>query len=276
MTAPRAFVAGWPIAHSRSPLIHGFWLDHYGIEGGYVREAVPPGSAAAFFAGFHQRGFVGGNVTLPHKEEAFRACSKVTDAAQKLRAVNTLWLEDGRLCGDNTDAYGFAANLDEHAPEWRAGSMGLVLGAGGAARSVVAALVEAGYHSVLVLNRTIERAEALAAMFAGPVTAGPLDAATRHLSGADLVVNATSAGIGDSNALELDWAAAKADAIAADLIYVPLQTAFLKGAAERALRTVDGLGMLLHQAVPGFERWFGLRPQVTAELRDRIVADLPG
>jgi shikimate dehydrogenase len=276
MTAPRAFVTGWPISHSRSPLIHGFWLDRYGIEGEYVREAVPPDGVAVFFAGFQEQGFVGGNVTLPHKEAAFRACADVTDQARRLAAANTLWIENDRLWGDNTDAYGFAANLDELAPDWRSGSTGLVLGAGGAARSVLAALLEAGYRSIVVLNRTVERAEAMAAMFAGPVAAAPLDEAARHLPRADLVVNATSAGIGGSAPLDLDWDLAKADTIATDLVYVPLRTPFLEGAAGRGIRTVDGLGMLLHQAVPGFHRWFGLRPEVTPELRARIVADLPG
>jgi shikimate dehydrogenase len=181
MTAPRAFVTGWPISHSRSPLIHGFWLDRYGIEGEYVREAVPPDGVAVFFAGFQEQGFVGGNVTLPHKEAAFRACADVTDQARRLAAANTLWIENDRLWGDNTDAYGFAANLDELAPDWRSGSTGLVLGAGGAARSVLAALLEAGYRSIVVLNRTVERAEAMAAMFAGPVTADRLDGMARHL-----------------------------------------------------------------------------------------------
>ena len=276
MSAPRAFVAGWPVAHSRSPLIHGFWLREHRIEGEYVRAPVPPEEAATFLSSFRDKGFVGGNVTLPHKEQAFRICEAPSAVARRLRAVNTLWHAEGRLCGDNTDAYGFAANLDEQAPEWRGGSIGLVLGAGGAARSVVHALTEAGYRSVAVLNRTAERAQRLVELFGPPVAAGVLSDLPRHLPGADLVVNATSSGIGDNGPLAIDWALAKDDAIATDLVYVPLRTAFLQGAASRGLVTVDGLGMLLHQAVPGFERWFGIRPVVTAELRDRIIADLPG
>jgi shikimate dehydrogenase len=276
MTPRRAFVAGWPIAHSRSPLIHGFWLDQYRIEGEYVRAAVSPESAAAFLTSFRDQGFVGGNVTLPHKEQAFRACNELTPVAQRLQAANTLWTEGDKVCGDNTDAYGFSANLDERAPDWRGGSTALVLGAGGAARSVVQALRDAGYASVVLLNRTRERARDVAAIFGGAVATDELSALPDHLPRADLIVNATSAGLSGSDALQIEWAKAKTTAIATDLVYVPLQTPFLKAADERGLRTVDGLGMLLHQAVPGFERWFGVRPEVTGELRSRVVADLPG
>lgn len=275
MTLRRAFVAGWPVAHSRSPLIHGFWLDRYGIDGEYVRAPTPPETAAAFLNSFSNQGFVGGNVTLPHKELASRVSTKLTAVARRLQAANTLWLESSVLCGDNTDAYGFATNLDEQAPDWRCGSTGLVLGAGGAARSIVQALLDAGYRSVVVLNRTPARAESLAALFGDPVLAGALEALPWRLPEADLIVNATSAGLGGRAELAMDWDLAREDAIAADLTYVPLQTPFLKGAAVRGVTTVDGLGMLLHQAVPGFERWFGVRPEVTAELRARVVADLP-
>ncbi len=271
-----AFVVGWPIAHSRSPLIHGFWLKRYGIDGDYLREAVPPEAIDAFLGSFGERGYVGGNVTLPHKEAAFRACTVTTPIAARLAAVNTLWLESGRLCGDNTDAYGFAANLDAGAPGWRGGRTALVIGAGGASRAVLQALIEAGFLSVVVLNRTLARAEELARHFGGPVRAGGLDRLPGALGEADLIVNATSAGLHGGEGLAIPWALASRRAIATDLVYVPLVTPFLAGAADAGLPIVDGLGMLLHQAVPGFERWFGLRPTVDAELRAHVAADIGG
>jgi shikimate dehydrogenase len=274
MTAPKAFVVGWPIKHSRSPLIHRFWLKRYGIEGDYVREAVPPDTFEAFLENFPEEGFVGGNVTLPHKEAAFRVCVTATPVARRLEAVNTLWREGERLCGDNTDAYGFAANLDERAPEWRHGSTALVIGAGGASRAVLQALIDAKFKSVVVLNRTLSRAEGLAKHFAGPVSAGGLDRLSEVLATADLIANATSAALHDGTGLDIPWSAAKRSAIATDLVYVPLVTPFLSGAREARLKIVDGLGMLLHQAVPGFERWFGVRPAVDAALRDHVAADI--
>lgn len=277
MTASKAFVAGWPISHSRSPRIHRFWLDRHGIEGAYSPEAVQPEAAETFFRSFHQHGYCGGNVTLPHKEAAFRACDRTSDVATRLQAVNTLWREGDQLCGDNTDAYGFAANLDAAAPEWRDGSSALVIGAGGAARAVLEALIGAGYASVTLLNRTPARAESLAAQWGGgKVRAGGLDAISGALPSADLIVNSTSAGLHGEADLPVDWQRARKEAIATDLLYVPLVTPFLQAAVEHGLTTVDGLGMLLHQAVPGFERWFGVRPDVDAELRDHIVADLTG
>jgi shikimate dehydrogenase len=271
----RAFVVGWPIAHSRSPLIHRFWLKRYGIAGDYVAEAVPPGEIDAFFAGgFTAKGYVGGNVTLPHKEAAFRAGAVPTTIAKRLEAANTLWLEGGKLCADNTDVHGFLANLDAGAPAWRQGATGLVIGAGGASRAVLQALIDAGFRSVVLLNRTVTRAEALAAHFGGPVRAAGFGDIAEALATADLVVNATSAGLHDGEGLVIPWHVAREDAIATDLVYVPLVTPFLEGARQRGLTIVDGLGMLLHQATPGFERWFGVRPTVDDELRALVVADL--
>ncbi len=274
MSAPKAFVVGWPIAHSRSPLIHRFWLARYGIDGDYLAEAVPPQSIEAFFGNLGERGYVGGNVTLPHKEAAFRAAASATAVAAKLKAANTLWLKDGRIHADNTDVYGFATNLDEEAREWRRGSTALVLGAGGASRAVLAALVDAGYSHVALLNRTAGRAEALAREFGPMIRAGGLDNLAEAITAADLVVNATSAELDGNAGLLVPWQAAKKPAIATDLVYVPLLTPFLRGAMSAGLKVVDGLGMLLHQAAPGFERWFGVRPAVDAELRAHIVADL--
>jgi len=274
MSLRKAFVAGWPVAHSRSPLIHRYWLNRHGIEGDYVAEAVPPASIDAFLSGFGARGYVGGNVTLPYKEAAFRACRGATTVAERLGVANTLWLEEGALRCDNTDAYGFTANLDEWAPDWRRGSNALVIGAGGASRAILHALIEAGFGTILVLNRTLSRALALAEHFGGPVRAGALEDLPRALPHAHLVVNATSAELDGETALPIDWRIARAGAIATDLVYVPLMTPFLRAAAAQGLTSVDGLGMLLHQAVPGFERWFGIRPAVDMDLRRAVIADL--
>lgn len=276
MTRRKAFVVGWPVAHSRSPLIHCFWLARHGIDGEYGAEAVSPTEIALFFGSLADRGFAGGNVTLPHKEAAFRACDTVTEVAGRLGAVNTLWREDGRLCGDNSDVYGFAANLDDRAPDWRSAGAALVFGAGGAARGVLEALVAAGFQSIVIVNRTPQRAEALADRFGAPVRAAGLDSLNALFPEARLIVNTTSAGMAGQDEIALDWSSAHSDAIATDIVYVPLVTPFLRGASLRGLKVVDGLGMLLHQAVPGFERWFGERPCVDAELRRLVEADLVG
>jgi shikimate dehydrogenase len=273
---PRAFVAGWPVSHSRSPLIHRHWLDRYGIAGDYVRQAVPSESAASFFQTLAESGFVGGNVTLPHKQTAFEQCHQRTAVALRLRAVNTLWLEGDRLHGDNTDVHGFAANLDERAPEWRLGTSAVVLGAGGAARAVVQAILDAGFASVTVLNRTSPRAEELARHFGPLVHGGGLEDCSSVLASADLVVNTASAGLGGEGGIHIDWEQARPGAIVTDIVYVPLETAFLAAARRRGLKTVDGLGMLLHQAVPGFQRWFGVLPEVDEELRQIVLKDLGG
>lgn len=275
MSRRRAFVVGWPIGHSRSPLIHRHWLERHGIDGDYRAEAVEPNAIAAFLSSLRQRDYCGGNVTLPHKESAFRACEEATLVATALEAANTLWLEGDTLHGDNTDAYGFAANLDDNVKDWRAGRHALVLGAGGASRAILHALIGAGYTSIALLNRTPERAASLAAHFGSEIIrSGGLEAASDGLASADLVVNTTSAGLHGEPDLNIDWRAARRGAIATDLVYVPLVTPFLAAAAEHGMHIVDGLGMLLHQAVPGFERWFGVRPEVDEELRALVVADL--
>jgi len=271
----KAFVVGWPISHSRSPLIHRHWLRRYAVDGDYLPEAVSPEGFDAFLAALAASGYVGGNVTLPHKEAAFRACAETTAVARRLQAVNTLWVNgEGGLQGDNTDVYGFTSNLDEQAPEWRGGGAALVIGAGGASRAVLQALIDAGFRSVLVLNRTVSRAEALAAHFGAPVFAGGLGRLTDALAEADLVVNTTSAGLHTGEGLDIAWKEAKGSAIATDLVYVPLVTPFLQGAQASGLKIVDGLGMLLHQAAPAFEKWFGIRPKVTPQLRRLIEQDI--
>ena len=273
---PRAGVAGWPISHSRSPLIHGYWLRTLGIAGSYERFAVPPDGFAAFAQTIRDGALVGANVTVPHKESAFAACDRVTANAVGLGAVNTLWREDGKLCGDNTDVTGFLANLDERAPGWSSEvRSAVVIGAGGAARAIVAGLRSRGVESITLVNRTLDRAARLAEQFGGAVEAAAFEALTVQLANADLLVNTSSLGMQGQPELAIDLTPLPPQAIVADIVYVPLRTQLIEAAAARGLRVVDGLGMLLHQAVPGFERWFGVRPVVTAQLRALIEADIP-
>ena len=274
----RACVIGWPIEHSRSPLIHCYWLKQYGIDGSYEKVAVPPEELDTFLENLRESGFAGANVTLPHKEAALRAADSADDAARAIGAANTLWLDaGGRLCAGNTDAFGFMANLKTEAPEWQAGTRPVtVLGAGGAARAVVHALLAEGVAETRLTNRSRERAEVLAHDFGARVHV--VDWAARHAALADcgLLVNATSLGMTGAPPLEIDLTELPVDAVAADIVYTPLQTPLLAAARMRGSRAVDGLGMLLHQAVPGFERWFGVRPAVTPELRAEVAATLRG
>jgi shikimate dehydrogenase len=271
----RAFVVGYPIAHSRSPLIHSFWLKQAGIAGSYERIAVEPASFPDFARSLKVQGFVGGNVTVPHKETAFRIAAVDDPVARDLHAVNTLWLEGDTLKGANTDVAGFLANLDQEAPGWDGRlDHAVVLGAGGAARAVLYGLLQRGAEEILLANRTIERAQALALHFGPRVKALAWDKARQALAGADLLVNTTSLGMKGQPPLDLDLGNLPRMALVTDIVYVPLETPLLAKARALGLRTVDGLGMLLHQAVPGFERWFGVRPVVSAELRALILADI--
>ncbi len=277
---PRAFVVGHPIAHSRSPLIHGYWLGQHGIPGSYERLDVAPAAFPDFLRALPDSGFRGGNVTIPHKEAAFALTDTLTPRAKTIGAVNTLVVEpDGRIRGDNTDAPGFCAHLDHSLgagwPE-RAGGTAVVLGAGGAARAIVVGLAENGVRRILIANRTRTRAETLAALAPGVGAALDWNDLPDALAGAGLVVNTTSLGMKGQPPLDLDLTPLPATAAVADIVYAPLETDLLAAARRRGLAAVDGLGMLLHQAVPGFEAWFGLRPAVTPGLRDRIVADLAG
>jgi len=271
----RAGVCGWPVAHSRSPLIHGYWLKSLGVDGVYERFPTPPGTFSAFAASIGVDRLVGANVTLPHKEAAFAACGELTAAARGAGAVNTLWREGGALCGDNTDVAGFLANLDAEAPEWRRqGGEAIVLGAGGAARAVVYALLSQGCGRVTIVNRTFARAEALAASFGAAAEAVAWEALPGRLAGAGLLINATSLGMSGQAAVEIDLKPMKGAAVVADIVYVPLQTPLIAAARRRDLRAVGGLGMLLHQAAPAFARWFGTRPTVTPQLRALVEADI--
>ena len=270
-----ACLIGWPAAHSRSPLIHHHWLRSLGIEGGYTIEAIPPEGFAEFVLHLSNHGFVGANVTLPHKERALALT--VPDArAKAVGAANTLWYEGGELRSTNTDIEGFVDNLDACAKGWDATGDALVLGAGGSSRAVVFGLIERGIKRVHLANRTMERARAVADQFGNSVQAIAWDAINEVLPRAGLLVNTTSLGMHGQPPLELDVGLLPSSAIVADLVYVPLETALLKAARERGLKTADGLGMLLHQAVRGFELWFGQRPQVTPELRALAEADLKG
>lgn len=272
----RACVIGWPVEHSRSPLIHRYWLKHYGIDGAYEKEAVEPKDLARFLGLLAAHGYAGANVTLPHKEAALQLSAVVDDAARMTGAANTLWVDKvGRLCASNTDAYGFITNLKEKAPDWnRARRPVMVLGAGGAGRAILHGLLTDGAANLLLANRTRGRAEALAQAFGPSVRAVDWEDRNRALAGCGLLVNATSLSMTGKEPLDLDLAALPADAVVADIVYSPLETELLAAARARGNRVVDGLGMLLHQAVPGFERWFGVRPEVTPELTAHVAATL--
>ena len=271
--APAACLIGWPAAHSRSPLIHRYWLRTLGIEGGYVIEAVPPDDLRDFVLRLSLRGFVGANVTIPHKE-AVLALSTPDARAKAVGAANTLWFADGELHATNTDVEGFLGNLDASAPGWDAAGEALVLGAGGSSRAVVFGLRERGIGRIHLANRTRARAEGLARQFGPTVHPIAWEAVNDLLPSASLLVNTTSLGMHGQPALAIDVARLPQQAVVADLVYVPLVTPLLAAAQARGQRTADGLGMLLHQAVRGFELWFGQRPEVTAELRAMIEVDL--
>ncbi len=270
---PAACLIGWPAAHSRSPLIHHYWLRTLGIQGGYVIEAVPPDEFGDFVLRLSVRGFVGANVTIPHKEQAL-ALSKPDERARAVGAANTLWFADGELRSTNTDVEGFISNLDACAPGWDKAEDALVLGAGGSSRAVLFGLIERGIKRIHLANRTVERAQALAEQFGAGVLPVAWDRIDELLPRAGLLVNTTSLGMKGQPALDLDAGLLPSQAVVADLVYVPLQTPLLAAAQGRGLRTADGLGMLLHQAVRGFELWFGQRPEVTSELRALVEADL--
>jgi shikimate dehydrogenase len=270
---PAACLIGWPAAHSRSPLIHHYWLRTHHIEGGYSIEAVPPEGFAEFVLHLKRHGYIGANVTIPHKERVLQL-AEPDDRARAIGAANTLWYEGERLRATNTDVEGFIANLDASAPGWDSAAEAVVLGAGGSARAVLFGLLERGLRRIHLINRNIDRAGALAAQFGEAVSPLGWDAVADVLPRAGLLVNTTSLGMAKQPPLAMDLAPLPSAAAVADLVYVPLDTDLLKTARARGHRTADGLGMLLHQAVRGFELWFGVRPVVTDELRALVVADL--
>ncbi|KRE13818.1 shikimate dehydrogenase [Bosea sp. Root483D1] len=272
----RCFIIGHPVAHSRSPLIHGHWLAEYGLAGSYERVDVPPAEVPAFIARLRAGEFVGGNVTVPNKEAVLPLLDQASATARAMGAANTLWMADGRLHGDNTDAYGFLAHLDACVPGWaERARTALILGAGGAARAVIHGLAERGVNRILLVNRSSERAVDLAASFPEAVEAHPWRDVAVLVAESDLIVNTTSLGMHGQPPLEIDLSALRPGTIVDDIVYVPLETPLLAEARRRGGLPVDGLGMLLHQAVPGFERWFGVRPQVTDALRVKLEADIP-
>ncbi|MSP88989.1 MAG: shikimate dehydrogenase [Alphaproteobacteria bacterium] len=269
-----ACVIGWPVAHSRSPLIHGHWIQRHGIKGEYRREPVKPEELDAFIAGFAERGYVGGNVTIPHKEKMV-ALTEPDDSVRKIGAANTIWFEGGRLQSTNTDFEGFLASLDASAPGWDKNlDNAVVIGAGGAARAVVYGFVQRGVGRIHLVNRTLARAEAFVARFGKTVQPTAWEDLPRVLKGAGLVANTSSLGMTGNPSLEIDLAGIRDDAVVADAVYVPLKTDLILAAEKRRLRVSDGLGMLLHQAGRGFQLWFGVRPTVTPELRKLIEDEL--
>ena len=276
MSGARAFVTGWPITHSRSPLIHGFWLKELGIDGSYEAIGLSPEEFESGIRQLAADGFAGGNVTVPHKEAAFALCDACDELARRLKAVNTLVFRDGRIEGRNTDGEGFLENLRLGAPGWSAAAgPAVLLGAGGASRAVAAALEMAGAPEVRIVNRTVARAEQLIRDIGlARASAHGWNALPDLIGDAALLVNATSLGMAGSGALEIDLAPLPRSALVTDIVYVPLETELLKAARARGNPTVDGLGMLLYQAVPGFEAWFGTRPEVTDALRAHILADI--
>ena len=269
-----ACVIGWPVEHSRSPLIHNHWIRELRLNAEYRREAVPPERFATFVQRLSERGYVGANVTLPHKEAALRL-SEADARARAIGAANTLWLDHGVLRATNTDVEGFIANLDAAAPGWEHGlETAVVLGAGGAARAVVFALIERGVARIRVVNRSFERAAALRGQFGDRVDPHHCEEANALLAGCRLLVNATTLGMAGQPPLDIALEHLPGTAVVADIVYLPLETSLIKAARRRGLRAADGLGMLLHQAVGGFARWFGVRPQVTKGLRALAEADL--
>jgi shikimate dehydrogenase len=273
-----AGVVAWPVGHSLSPRLHGFWLEHHGIDGAYLPLAVAPERFESALRSLGDMGFRGVNVTIPHKQAALALCDEVAPLAARIGAVNTLVFENGRLKGSNTDAFGFLENLRQGAPAWDpptwdpTAGPALILGAGGAARAVAVALLDAGAPELRLANRTAARAEALAEELGGQVTAVPWARRGAALEDLALLTNTTSLGMAGQPPLELDLDPLPTGALVTDIVYTPLETELLVGARARGNPVVDGLGMLLHQARPGFEAWFGVLPEVTAELRAFVLA----
>lgn len=274
-----AGVIGWPVSHSLSPRLHGFWLEQAGIDGTYIPLPVPPEQIEQAIRALPALGFRGANVTVPHKEAALAAADQATERARLMGAANTLIVQpDGSILADNTDGFGFVENLRQGAPAWRPESgPAVILGAGGAARGVIGALLAAGVPAITLLNRTRSRAEALAvdlqkAFPSQPITVADWDQRAASLSEAALLVNTTTQGMKGNPSLDIALDALPLSAVVTDIVYVPLQTDLLQRASARGNPVVDGLGMLLHQARPGFEAWFGLAPQVDEALRAHVLS----
>lgn len=269
-------IIGWPARQSRSPKLHGYWIERYRIDGAYRIEEIRPEDFAAFVGDLAGHGYVGANVTMPHKDMAL-ALSEPDDRARAVGAANTLYLDNGRLRSTNTDVEGFLGSLDAAAPNWdKRTSRAVVLGAGGASRAIIYGLIERGIRRIQVVNRTFEKAVALTQRFGDSVEALHWSDLPRILDGADLLVNTTSLGMSGQPPLDVDVALLAGDAVVSDIVYVPLTTPLLAAAKARGLKTANGLDMLLHQAVRGFELWFGTRPEVTPDLFELLAADIEG
>jgi shikimate dehydrogenase len=273
---PRAFVIGDPISHSRSPLIHRHWLETAGISGSYDPVHIGESELERFVVALKDgtSGFTGGNVTLPHKQAIADLVDDIDETARQIGAVNTVWLEAGRLCATNTDSFGFSANLDDLAPGWDRGKTAVVFGAGGASRAILHALKARGFTSIRIVNRSFDRAQELSDRFGEGVSAHNMGELNDVTTGANLFVNTTSLGMGGSPVPDINFSKLASDALVTDIVYVPLVTPIMAMAESQGLATVDGLGMLLHQAAPGFEKWFGRTPAVTKTLRDLVIADI--
>jgi shikimate dehydrogenase len=270
----RVCVVGWPAKHSRSPKLHGYWLRKYGIDGAYDIQEVKPEDFKAFITDLAGRGYVGCNVTMPHKDSAF-ALSEPDARAKGVGAANTLYLDNGTLRATNTDVEGAMGALDQASPGWdKRNTSTVVLGAGGACRAVIFGLIERGIREIHVANRTYDRAVAMRERFGEAVVPARWEDIPRLLKDAKLLINTTSLGMKDQPPLDVDISGLAADAVVSDIIYVPLTTPLLAAAQARGLKTANGLDMLLHQAVRGFELWFGKRPEVTRELFDLLAADI--
>lgn len=271
----RSCVIGCPVDHSRSPLIHNYWLKLHGLEGEYTREPVPPEDLERFLGNLQELGYVGCNVTVPHKESAARLVTLADMPSRRLAAVNTLFFDNSTLMGANTDGFGFTANLKSTVPAFDpADGRAMIIGAGGAARAIVDALLRLNIARVYICNRSIDRAKAVAASFGPKITPVAWEQGPAALKAVDLLVNATSLGMKGQPELTMPIDDLPGSAVVCDIVYVPLETALLRNARARGHRTVDGLGMLLHQARPAFEKWFGERPEVTAELRQLLERDI--
>lgn len=273
----QTFVTGWPITHSRSPLIHNHWLEKHGLSGSYDRLAVKPEEFQRHIDTLPGSHFIGGNVTIPHKETAYDCVDHKEPVAERLQAVNTVWVEQGQVWGTNTDGYGFLANLDDQVPGWDKTSArkkaALVLGAGGASRAIIDALIQRGFEEIIIANRTLGRAVALAEHFGSKCRAIEIEKVSSATTNPSIIINTTAVGMNDDDQpVQLDGFSS--DTVVNDIVYTPLWTPLLKQAKLLGMKPVDGLGMLLHQAVPGFEKWYGIRPEVTQELRDILLRDL--
>ncbi len=273
MNKLKAGVIGWPIEHSKSPLLHGYWLDQLQIDGAYTKIAAKPEDFETTVRSLISDGWRGANVTIPHKEAALALADEVTDTAKAIGASNTLIFEGGRILADNTDGFGFTENLIDRADDrWRPTEPAAIFGAGGASRAIIHALLKAGAPEIRLTNRTRSRAENLADIFGEKVTVIDWSDQSAVLQDAGLVVNTTSLGMTGQPPLEIDFAKAPLSALATDIVYTPLETPFLKSAAKAGLATVDGLGMLIHQGRPGFKAWFGKAPKADETLRRLLLA----